>query len=176
MDLVDLVNTPLFKKNRWGSPVERRPSPADIYILLDRKSQKSTQKRIKKSNRAKKKYSKNNAAQKVLQRINSFKKELQKVKSNGHLTQKEIKQVLKKVLNKVRSLKKVLKKVNLLIKGFIKDNFSQKSEFNEKINIIFPFFLFKKWSEGWSFPCLFCCTQVTRVGTIWSCIIGPLEN
>ena len=48
------------------------------------------------------------------------------------LLQKELKQVLKKVLNKIRSLKKVLKKVNLLKKGFEKENLAQKSEFNEK--------------------------------------------
>ena len=47
-----------------------------------------------------------------------LKKGLKKVKSNGHLTQKELKQVLKNVLNKVRSLKKVLQQVNLLKNGF----------------------------------------------------------
>ena len=47
------------------------------------------------------------------------------------LLKKELKQVLKILLNKVRSLKKVLKKVNLLKKGIKKICFS-KIEFNQK--------------------------------------------
>ena len=56
------------------------------------------------------------------------------------LLKKEFNQVLKKVLNKVRSLKKVLKKVNLLIKGLKKGNFAQKSEFNEIMDFFSCFF------------------------------------
>ena len=62
------------------------------------------------------------------------------------LLKKKLKQVFKKVLNKVRSLEKVLKKVNLLIKGFKKCNFAETSEFNEKIILFLSFFSLKKWA------------------------------
>ena len=59
------------------------------------------------------------------------------------LLKKELKQILKKVLNKVRSLKKVLKKVNLPQKGFEKLILFTKWIKWEKKSIFSSFFLQK---------------------------------
>ena len=91
-----------------------------IYIPLDQKSQKSTQKRTKKSNRAQKSTQKSNEAQKSTQKSkftqkrtqksNGLKKELKKVKLNGHFTQKSTKTISQKSTQKSKFTQKSSKK------------------------------------------------------------------